>query len=74
MNSYQLIIGLSLAIPNSLKVPIRIFVPVLAMVKIWEVDLSKDELYADAWVIDKKIWLEWIQCIMHEKSQPNQLK
>ena len=44
------------------------------MVKIWEVDLSEDELYADAWVIGKKIWFEWIQCILHEKSQPHQLK
>ena len=44
------------------------------MVKIWEVDLSKDELYADAWVIDKKIWFEWIQCVLHDKSQAHQLK
>lgn len=44
------------------------------MVKIWEVDLYYDELYADAWVIDRNLGFEWSQYILGDKSQPHQLK
>lgn len=44
------------------------------MVKIWEVDTFHDELYADAWVIDRDLGFEWSQYILGDKSQPNQLK
>ena len=44
------------------------------MVKIWKADLYHDELYADAWVIDKKLGSEWRQHLLRDKSQPHQLK
>ncbi|NJN12708.1 MAG: hypothetical protein HC815_34055 [Richelia sp. RM1_1_1] len=44
------------------------------MIKIWKEDTFHDELYADAWVIDKKIWFEWIQYILYDKLQPNNLE
>ncbi|MGB6296471.1 MAG: DUF1629 domain-containing protein [Rivularia sp. (in: cyanobacteria)] len=44
------------------------------MVKIWEVDTFHDELYADAWVIDRDLGFEWSQYILGDKSQLNQLK
>ncbi|MEO1429580.1 MAG: hypothetical protein AAFV71_11040 [Cyanobacteria bacterium J06633_8] len=44
------------------------------MVKIWEVDTFHDELYADAWVIDRKLGFEWRQHLLRDKSQPHELK